>query len=142
MEINFHLELSYRKTVYYTEMHTNFQQKTANLLKNFPDIALASVRISLPESQEYVHEEKPDYGLSRYLSDVGGAMGLVLGVSLVSFLELFECLMFGTMAGWHYRRQVRSVLIQLLFRVIQGSNILSYTDMFIKINSVSEKDTI
>jgi len=123
-------------------MHTNFQQKTANLLKNFPDIALASVRISLPESQEYVHEEKPDYGLSRYLSDVGGAMGLVLGVSLVSFLELFECLMFGTMAGWHYRRQVRSVLIQLLFRVIQGSNILSYTDMFIKINSVSEKDTI
>ena len=124
MEINFHLELSYRKTVYYTEMHTNFQQKTANLLKNFPDIALASVRISLPESQEYVHEEKPDYGLSRYLSDVGGAMGLVLGVSLVSFLELFECLMFGTMAGWHYRRQVRSVLLELLFRVIRGSNIL------------------
>ena len=108
-------------------MHTNFQQKTANLLKNFPDIALASVRISLPESQEYVHEEKPDYGLSRYLSDVGGAMGLVLGVSLVSFLELFECLMFGTMAGWHYRRQVRSVLLQLLFWVIQGSNILSYS---------------
>ena len=52
-------------------MHTNFREKTANLLKNFPDIALASVRISLPESQEYVHEEKADYGMSRYLSDVG-----------------------------------------------------------------------
>ena len=128
--IDINLELSYRKTVYYTEMHTNFQQKTANLLKNFPDIALASVRISLPESQEYVHEEKPDYGLSRYLSDVGGAMGLVLGVSLVSFLELFECLMFGTMAGWHYRRQVRSVLFEL-FEGIQGSKIISHP--FIKI---------
>ena len=46
-------ELYYRKTVYYTEMHNNFRQKTANLLKKFPDIALASVRISLPESQEY-----------------------------------------------------------------------------------------
>ena len=46
-------ELYYRKTVYYTEMHNNFRQKTANLLKRFPDIALASVRISLPESHEY-----------------------------------------------------------------------------------------
>ena len=46
-------ELYYRKTVYYTEMHNNFRQKTANLLEKFPDIALASVRISLPESQEY-----------------------------------------------------------------------------------------
>jgi len=56
--------------------------------------------------KEYVHEEKEDYGLSRYLSDVGGAMGLVLGVSLVSFLELFECLIFGTRAGWRHRRKV------------------------------------
>lgn len=101
-------ELSYRKTVYYTEMHTNFREKTANLLKNFPDIALASVRISLPESQEYVHEEKEDYGISRYLSDVGGAMGLVLGVSLVSFLELVECFIFGTQAVWQYRNKLAS----------------------------------
>ena len=96
-------------------MHTNFRQKTANLLKNFPDIALASVRISLPESQEYVHEEKEDYGLSRYLSDVGGAMGLVLGVSLVSFLELFECLIFGTQAGWTHRRKVNYILLYTIY---------------------------
>ena len=71
-------------------------------------IALASVRISLPESQEYVHEEKEDYGISRYLSDVGGAMGLVLGVSLVSFLELVECFIFGTQAVWQYRNKLAS----------------------------------
>ena len=87
---------------------TNFREKTANLLKNFPDIALASVRISLPESQEYVHEEKEDYGMSRYLSDVGGAMGLVLGVSLVSFIELVECFIFGTHAIWQYRAKLAS----------------------------------
>ena len=64
-------------------------------MRNFPDIALASVRISLPESKEFQHREEPDYALSQYLSDVGGAMGLVLGASLVSVLELFDCLIYG-----------------------------------------------
>ena len=85
----------YKKTVYYTEMHENFRQKTYKLMRNFPDIALASVRISLPESKEFQHREEPDYALSQYLSDVGGAMGLVLGASLVSVLELFDCLIYG-----------------------------------------------
>ena len=76
-------------------MHENFRQKTYKLMRNFPDIALASVRISLPESKEFQHREEPDYALSQYLSDVGGAMGLVLGASLVSVLELFDCLIYG-----------------------------------------------
>ena len=44
-----YLKLEYKKTVYYTEMHENFRQKTTKLMRRFPDIALASVRISLPE---------------------------------------------------------------------------------------------
>ena len=121
-------ELYYRKTVYYTEMHNNFRQKTANLLKRFPDIALASVRISLPESQEYQvtlknqwkcyflvrwkiyliikHEEQADYGSSQFLSDVGGSMGLILGVSMVSLIEFCECVLFGSKAGWVHRKVV------------------------------------
>lgn len=42
-------ELYYQKTVYYTEIHQNFRNKTAKILKRFPDIVLASARISLPD---------------------------------------------------------------------------------------------
>ena len=42
-------ELYYQKTVYYTEIHQNFRNKTAKMLKRFPDIELASARISLPD---------------------------------------------------------------------------------------------
>ena len=58
-------ELEYKKTVYYTEMHENFRQKTTKLMRRFPDIALASVRISLPENKENQHREEPDYGVSQ-----------------------------------------------------------------------------
>ena len=58
-------ELEYKKTVYYTEMHENFRQKTTRLMRKFPDIALASVRISLPENKEQQHREEPDYGVSQ-----------------------------------------------------------------------------
>ena len=39
----------YQKTVYYTEIHQNFRNKTAKILKRFPDVVLASARISLPD---------------------------------------------------------------------------------------------
>ena len=102
-------ELEYKKTVYYTEMHENFRQKTYKLMRNYPDIALASVRISLPDSKEFQHREEPDYGVSQYLSDVGGAMGLVLGASLVSVLELFDCLIYGARKSWRNKKQVNQV---------------------------------
>ena len=34
-------------------------------MRRFPDIALASVRISLPENKENQHREEPDYGVSQ-----------------------------------------------------------------------------
>ena len=61
-------ELFYKKTVYYTEMHQNFRNKTAEMLKRFPDIALASVRISLPENYEMQHQEQADYEISQLFS--------------------------------------------------------------------------
>ncbi|CAG5090495.1 Oidioi.mRNA.OKI2018_I69.PAR.g12624.t1.cds [Oikopleura dioica] len=97
-------ELFYKKTVYYTEMHQNFRNKTAEMLKRFPDIALASVRISLPENYEMQHEEQADYEISQLFSDVGGAMSLILGISLVSLLELCELFCIGSRMGWLNRK--------------------------------------
>ena len=37
----------------------------SKLMRRFPDIALASVRISLPENKENQHREEPDYGVSQ-----------------------------------------------------------------------------
>ncbi|CBY20389.1 unnamed protein product [Oikopleura dioica] len=99
-------ELFYKKTVYYTEMHQNFRNKTAEMLKRFPDIALASVRISLPENYEMQHQEQADYEISQLFSDVGGAMSLILGISLVSFLELCELLWASSRMGWSYRKKI------------------------------------
>ena len=154
-------ELYYRKTVYYTEMHNNFRQKTANLLKKFPDIALASVRISLPESQEYQvepsfiqrniilnnnfkHVEQADYAISQFLSDVGGSMGLILGVSLVSLLEVLECLCAGTKAGWNNRKSVRYKIRKDLRPKTLTKNTLTINKLFcLKIvNKVSNMHNI
>jgi hypothetical protein len=49
-------------------MHQNFRNKTAEMLKRFPDIALASVRISLPENYEMQHQEQADYEISQLFS--------------------------------------------------------------------------
>ena len=76
-------ELFYKKTVYYTEMHQNFRNKTAEMLKRFPDIALASVRISLPENYEMQHQEQADYEISQLFSG-----NQTFHCAFISFLQM------------------------------------------------------
>ena len=36
--------------------------------------------------------ERPDYDKARFLSDIGGAAGLILGMSIASILGFIDCL--------------------------------------------------
>ena len=47
------------------------------LLKN--DLHMATMVLYMTDVQEVVVEEVPEYTLENYMSDVGGASGLILG---------------------------------------------------------------
>ncbi|CBY40809.1 unnamed protein product, partial [Oikopleura dioica] len=49
---------------------------------------MSAAVVYLAEVRGTVHEEVPDYGSEQFLSDVGGAAGLVLGMSLTSVIGL------------------------------------------------------
>ena len=51
-------------------------------------------RISVPEGSEVDYEEEPAYTLESLFSDVGGAAGLALGMSLATFFGALEYLMY------------------------------------------------
>lgn len=51
---------------------------------------LVNVRVFYETFNVDVIEETPDYGLTSFLSDIGGITGLYLGMSLISLYELFE----------------------------------------------------
>ena len=51
-------------------------------------------RILVPEGSEVDYEEEPAYTLESLFSDVGGAAGLALGMSLATFFGALEYLMY------------------------------------------------
>ncbi|OAF71573.1 hypothetical protein A3Q56_00676 [Intoshia linei] len=53
---------------------------------------LAKVEIYFEELNLELIQEQESYSLANYLSDFGGAMGLYLGISVLSFFEYFEML--------------------------------------------------
>ena len=50
--------------------------------------------ILVPEGSEVDYEEEPAYTLESLFSDVGGAAGLALGMSLATFFGALEYLMY------------------------------------------------
>ena len=50
--------------------------------------------ISVPEGSEVDYEEEPSYTLESLFSDVGGAAGLALGMSLATFFSALEYLIY------------------------------------------------
>lgn len=51
--------------------------------------SIVSFKIEIEPIQTIIHE-KPEYPLSRFLSDVGGSFGLFLGISIASIVSYLE----------------------------------------------------
>ena len=50
--------------------------------------------ITVPEGSEMDYEEEPEYTLESLFSDIGGAAGLALGMSLATFFGALEYLIY------------------------------------------------
>ena len=50
--------------------------------------------ILVPEGSEMDYEEEPEYTLESLFSDIGGAAGLALGMSLATFFGALEYLIY------------------------------------------------
>ena len=55
---------------------------------NMSQIELIQVTLKLSESFGFLYEEVPSYSTGHLVSDIGGALGLVLGLSIL------DCLVF------------------------------------------------
>ena len=55
-----------------------------------PNVSVGSFMITVPEGSEVDYEEEPAYTLESLFSDVGGAAGLGLGMSLATFFGALE----------------------------------------------------
>ena len=58
------------------------------------DISFGSFMITVPEGSEMDYEEEPEYTLETLFSDIGGAAGLALGMSLATFFGAIEYLLY------------------------------------------------
>lgn len=63
--------------------HTDEQKKTV-LQENF-----LRVHVYFQDLNYQIMEEKPEYELEQFLSDIGGTMGLWVGASVMTVMELF-----------------------------------------------------
>ena len=57
-------------------------------------MAFDYIFVLVPEGSEVDYEEEPAYTLESLFSDVGGAAGLALGMSLATFFGALEYLMY------------------------------------------------
>ena len=54
---------------------------------------MSAVVVYLAEVNEVTHLEVAQYTVEQFLSDVGGAAGLFMGMSLATVLGTFDCIM-------------------------------------------------
>ena len=76
---------------------------------------MISVTLKLAEVSGFVHEETPTYSAGSLVSDIGGALGLLLGLSILD-LMMFSSLVFKKfISGLDYLRhkmiRIKSVSI-------------------------------
>ena len=67
----------------YFKNHSNDREKS---LQNF-----AHLNVYIADRNVNVMEEKEDYGRSALLSDIGGQLGLWIGISIITLAEVLEC---------------------------------------------------
>ena len=55
------------------------------------DIDIAAFQLYFPTLAITQHRQQEDYSSNQFVSELGGAAGLVLGVSLVSIIRMIDC---------------------------------------------------
>jgi hypothetical protein len=54
----------------------------------------------LESNNEHCVVEEPDYDFAQLLSDLGGVIGLYMGIAVASLIELFETCALFVFVGW------------------------------------------
>ncbi len=68
---------------------------------------LLKISVYYDELSEVIYEEKELYGFLNIVSDVGGQMGLLIGASCISLIEIIFLLMDAISARWFVKREKR-----------------------------------
>jgi hypothetical protein len=90
--------------------------------------------ITVPEGSEMDYEEEPEYTLESLFSDIGGAAGLALGMSLATFFGALEYLLYRLLCAiYAYLRQFTNRLVNITvtlakrqFDAINQCSLVSY----------------
>ena len=67
---------------------------------------MSAVVVYLAEVNEVTHLEVAQYTIEQFLSDVGGAAGLVLGVSLATLVGFLDCCLVSFFRFFHLRKDL------------------------------------
>ena len=67
---------------------------------------MSAVVVYLPEVNKVTHLEVAEYTIEQFLSDVGGAAGLVLGVSLATLVGFLDCCLVSFFRFFHLRKDL------------------------------------
>jgi len=79
------------------EEHESLLRKQLRLSE---DIKLAATELQLAEQMNVRQEETPAYTFVEFLSDAGGALGLILGLSIFQIYQWFWALFALTAGYW------------------------------------------
>ena len=94
-------------------------------------IGLIQVTLKLSEIAGFLYEEVPSYSTGHLVSDIGGALGLVLGLSIL------DCLVF---SGIVLRKALRA--ISMFSRVLQKTYNVTYVNTFLVSKSEEEPNQV
>ena len=71
----------------------------------FSSVEIGAFQIFFPSLNVTLHREREDYSTTQFVSELGGAAGLFLGVSLISVIKIIDHLF--TLAAKHYEDVVQ-----------------------------------
>ncbi|CAG5077834.1 Oidioi.mRNA.OKI2018_I69.PAR.g8823.t1.cds [Oikopleura dioica] len=99
-------DLVYNRNVEYGKFHEPIQRALKKYHEhNHSTAEIGAFQIFFPSLDVTLHREREDYSTTQFVSELGGAAGLFLGVSLISVIKILDHLF--TLAAKHYEEMVQ-----------------------------------